>query len=96
MNLISAFILDKKKRRAFRDEHRKISTTARQLVELQEQVLWLQHIVESQIDPSEMKPARRLDRAVQLLGLEVLQDIDRVCRKHNIRYWIDYGTLLGA
>ena len=96
LNLISAFIPDKKKRRAFRDKHRKISTTARQLVELQDQVLRLRHIVESQISPEDVRPARGLDRAIQLLGVEVLQDIDRVCRKHNIRYWIDFGTLLGA
>lgn len=28
--------------------------------------------------------------------LEVLHDIDKVCRKHNIQYFADWGTLLGA
>ena len=28
--------------------------------------------------------------------LEVLMEIDRVCRKHNIQYFADWGTLLGA
>lgn len=28
--------------------------------------------------------------------LEVLAEIDRVCRKHNIQYFADWGTLLGA
>ncbi len=28
--------------------------------------------------------------------LEVLKEIDRVCRKHNIQYFADWGTLLGA
>jgi len=28
--------------------------------------------------------------------LEVLAEIDRVCRKHNIKYFADWGTLLGA
>ncbi|MCM1327500.1 MAG: LicD family protein [Bacteroidales bacterium] len=28
--------------------------------------------------------------------LEVLEDIDRVCRKHGIQYFAEWGTLLGA
>ena len=28
--------------------------------------------------------------------LEVLEDIDKVCKKHHIRYFAEWGTLLGA
>ena len=28
--------------------------------------------------------------------LELLQELDRICRKHGITYFADYGTLLGA
>lgn len=35
-------------------------------------------------------------RNIQLLYVELLRFIDNVCRKHEIDYWIDYGTLLGA
>lgn len=28
--------------------------------------------------------------------LEVLMGIDRVCKEHDIKYYVDYGTLLGA
>ena len=35
-------------------------------------------------------------RKIQLIQLDILIEIDRICRKHNIRYWIDFGTLLGA
>lgn len=28
--------------------------------------------------------------------LEILTHIDVICRKHNIKYWVDYGTMLGA
>lgn len=35
-------------------------------------------------------------RKMQLLELDMLLDFDRVCQKHNIRYTIVGGTMLGA
>ena len=35
-------------------------------------------------------------RACQLKQLGILQEIDRICHKHHIQYWLDGGTLLGA
>ena len=35
-------------------------------------------------------------RKAQLRMLEILVAVDKICRKHNIPYWLDYGTLLGA
>ncbi len=35
-------------------------------------------------------------RRLQLLQLEILKDVDRVCRAEGITYFLDGGTLLGA
>ena len=35
-------------------------------------------------------------RRCQLKQLTILEEIDRICRKHNISYWLDGGSLLGA
>jgi len=35
-------------------------------------------------------------RKAQLRMLAILIEVDKICRKHNISYWLDYGTLLGA
>ena len=35
-------------------------------------------------------------REAQLKMLHILEDIDRICKTHNILYWIEGGTLLGA
>ncbi len=35
-------------------------------------------------------------RRCQLKQLAMLQEIDRICQKHHIGYWLDGGTLLGA
>lgn len=35
-------------------------------------------------------------RACQLKQLSILEEIDRICQRHQINYWLDGGTLLGA
>lgn len=35
-------------------------------------------------------------RRMQLIQIPLIQEVDRVCRKHDIRYTISCGTLLGA
>ena len=35
-------------------------------------------------------------RKLQLIALEMIAEVDRICRKHGIRYSLDGGTLLGA
>ncbi|TDT50825.1 LicD family protein [Fonticella tunisiensis] len=35
-------------------------------------------------------------RQSQLVMLRILKIVDYICRKHNIEYWLDAGTLLGA
>jgi len=35
-------------------------------------------------------------RRMQLRILEIMVEIDKLCRKHDIKYWLDGGTLLGA
>ena len=41
------------------------------------------------IDPKELRQA-------QLIMLEMLVEFDAICQKHNLKYWLDSGTLLGA
>lgn len=35
-------------------------------------------------------------RRQQLRMLEMLLELDRICRKHDIKYWLSSGTLIGA
>lgn len=35
-------------------------------------------------------------REIQLASLEILKAVDGICRERGLRYWLAYGTLLGA
>lgn len=93
--LCEAFIFNKKKRRAFRQEQ--VSKTLQyQITELKKEIEVQKRMLSYTLNPFAMPPARGFNRVIQLLSLEVLKDIVRVCDKHGIHYWLDYGTLLGA
>ena len=35
-------------------------------------------------------------RKAQLIMLDMLVEFDAICKEHNLKYWLDSGTLLGA
>jgi len=35
-------------------------------------------------------------KEAQNIMFEILKEFDRICKKHNLVYWLDFGTLLGA
>lgn len=53
------------------------------------------------IEYDKLFPDQRLEgestlRQAQLVMLRILRIVDCICRKHDINYWLDAGTLLGA
>ncbi|WP_274972453.1 phosphorylcholine transferase LicD [Bacteroides fluxus] len=52
--------------------------------------------MEEEILCSEYNPEGSDLRRMQLRMLEILDAVDRICKKHNITYWLSSGTLLGA
>ena len=45
---------------------------------------------------SRFNPEGSLLRRQQMRMLEILIEVDRICKKHDIRYWLSSGTLIGA
>jgi len=41
-------------------------------------------------------PEGSLLRRQQLRMLDILTEVDKICRRHSIRYWLSSGTLIGA
>ncbi|MDR2901749.1 MAG: LicD family protein, partial [Lactobacillales bacterium] len=48
------------------------------------------------MDIEKLPAATGILRKIQLANVKILQEIDRVCNENNLKYWIDFGTLIGA
>ena len=49
------------------------------------------------INASELPPTKDANlRIMQKCDAELLRILDSICKKHNLTYWLDFGTLLGA
>lgn len=47
-------------------------------------------------DITKIPPAEGLLRQLQLAELSLIKEVDEVCSKNNLQYWLDWGTLLGS
>jgi len=48
------------------------------------------------IDITQLPPAEGQTRDIQLANLAVLKELDYVCKKNGLNYWLDFGSVLGA
>ena len=48
------------------------------------------------VNITSLPPIKGQGRDIQLANLEILKEIDYICRKNGLNYWLDFGTLLGA
>lgn len=63
---------------------------------LYEELSYIQKYLHNFISAEDLPKAHGYLRDIQLAELKILKEIDRICREHNLTYWIDFGTLLGA
>ena len=72
---------------------RKSNYTNRQL---HDEIMDVFDYVRACADISKMPPAQGLARQRQLGMLKILKTVSKFCKHRNIKFWLDYGTLLGA
>lgn len=51
---------------------------------------------ENNIDITKIPPAEGQIRDIQLANLALLKELDYVCKQNGLKYWLDFGTVLGA
>ena len=63
----------------------------------EEEIDTLFYLLNSSINITKIGPTKDIAlRNTQLCMLELLNVIDAMCEKYKMRYWLDFGTLLGA
>lgn len=66
------------------------------LQEYQEQIDTMFYFLNKYVDITKIPPAEGNLRLMQQADAELLHVFHKVCEKHNLTYWLDWGTLLGA
>lgn len=64
--------------------------------ELEERLNTIEYIINKGIDITTFPKSTGLLRQCQTAGGELLRIVCRTLEENNLRYWLDYGTLLGA
>lgn len=64
--------------------------------QIEEEIATLFYIIDNGMDITSFPKATGLLRQTQLVDAELLRIFHEICRKNNLSYWLDYGTLLGA
>lgn len=57
---------------------------------------YLSDLFKMSLAVDKIPPASGILRDIQLCTLKILKEVDRICREENIKYWLSFGSLLGA
>ncbi len=92
INLLCLFIPS----RNARYRVRKKLITKTKIQELQDSIDMLYYILENCVGISNIPKAIGELRKIQEDNIELIAFFDKLCKKYNLNYWLDFGTLLGA
>lgn len=53
-------------------------------------------LLEIGLDIERLPVSKGALRDIQEISLRILQELEKICRKYKLQYWLDFGTLLGA
>ena len=68
----------------------------KEIQQMRKEIDSLYNIINFTTNLSELPPARGQLREAQLKCLKILDVIDAICKENGFKYWLDFGTLLGA
>ena len=92
VNLLCLFIPS----RNMRYRIRKKLITKTKFEELEESVDMLYYILENCVGVSNIPKAVGKLRKIQEDNIKLIDFFDSLCKKYNLKYWLDFGSLLGA
>lgn len=90
-------VINSLRNKGFKETLRHGALKALGLSQQKEEIDSLYYYLNSYCDITTLPPTKNKDlRMLQLGILELLKIFDKLCRKHNLQYWLDSGNLLGA
>lgn len=96
VRIISCFIFNPVARRSFRTRNIKLNKTQRQLRCLENKLDYMQSILLHSMDISKIPAAHGDLRLLQQGSAKLLYVIHTICEQNGLKYWLMYGTLIGA
>lgn len=75
---------------------KKLLKRASGVSQLEGEINTLHYFLNSYADITSVPVATGDLRALQICDLRMMEIYDKLCRMFNLRYWLDYGSLLGA
>ncbi|MBQ8459723.1 LicD family protein [bacterium] len=82
--------------KCFKKSKKSIEKLSKENVRLTSYVSQLRNMIVATSDITKCKPAKGNFRLLQMVRLKGLKLVIKIFEKHGIKYWLDYGTLLGA
>lgn len=64
--------------------------------EIEKKLIDLDEFVRASISADKLPHAQGILRDIQKSEIRMLLEVDRICKENNIKYWLDFGALLGA
>ena len=73
-----------------------LSNNSNQLLEIENKIEYLENLIKVSTDITKIPKATGNLRKIQEANSILLKIIDKICKKYRLKYWISFGTLLGA
>ena len=87
-NILACFILKKESRHRFRKKYGSPKNNG-------DKISSVERLLRMTIDITKLPPAKGNLKMIQDCSVALLNHFNEICKKHNIPYWIDSGTLIG-
>lgn len=68
----------------------------KEIMDLKKRISDLQFLLDCAVDVRQVPKSRGTLRVLQKADVILISIFHEVCEKHGMKYWLDYGTLLGA
>lgn len=68
----------------------------RTMTKISDEIAGIKRLAQATTDIAALPRSYGALRDIQNISLDMLREVNRICSKYKLKYWLDFGTLLGA